>query len=879
MMNCNAVLAERRERKKWSLNPRGTLWANDDNKIGQKLMEKMGWSKGRGLGRELQGDRDHVCVKFKNDSKGVGYKGKDDEWIKHYEGFESVLASLNSEENSIANSKNNSTINSAANSDDEDTVMKSENKKSLEKASKSSRARVHYHKFVRGKDLSRYSADDIACVLGSKRAKILAEAETKSEMQNDSEVGEKEHFNGVTVIKGGTIQEYFTQKLEALKSRSNNATQLLEEKAYQDNIDDEPARPGFGHGLTACNEVNETDTTLHDDNTPEVPVCKKKKKKKNKDIDEDSKKSLKSEEGDDEVNELDSNEIDLAYTESNEELFPSKKKKKKRKQRECEEVVIGSDVLEDIPADSNKDIKKRKKRKNSNYSGEESNPMEEHLPNDEDISKPKKKKKKVDIMTAVEEGSVECAVKATDDDSTEIRKAEKKKKKKHSRVSNENDEVDNIMTVGEEDYMESERKASDDDSAVIKKKNKKRKKGKDRENVNGQSIGYNEPSEINHTSNDHDVPTKKNHRTNQHQHQQHSNLATPSRRARAVLYYSIIASITAAMSSHAKDEPKKEIPDIILDPSTRRKYQRGKFLGKGGFAKCYELTDLKNKDIFAGKIVAKTLLVKSTQKEKMSQEISIHRSLREKHVVGFHGYFEDSDNVYIILELCRRRSLMELHKRRKALTEPETRYFLKQLLLGVKHLHDKKVIHRDLKLGNLFINDEMELKIGDFGLATRVGYEGERKRTLCGTPNYIAPEILCKKGHSYEVDIWSIGCILYTLLVGKPPFETQTLKDTYMKIKKNDYHIPGRVGPLARSLIQKLLQGDPTCRPTVDMIIADDFMTMGYMPTRLPTSCLTMAPRFDSRCSVIATRKPLLEINNKVGQKAFSPILGADSVA
>ncbi|XP_042243081.1 serine/threonine-protein kinase PLK1-like [Homarus americanus] len=317
------------------------------------------------------------------------------------------------------------------------------------------------------------------------------------------------------------------------------------------------------------------------------------------------------------------------------------------------------------------------------------------------------------------------------------------------------------------------------------------------------------------------------------------------------------------MTSHQKEETKKELPEVLLDPSTGNKYQRGKFLGKGGFARCYELTDLKTRDIYAGKIVAKSLLVKPHQKEKMSQEISIHRSLRDKHVVAFHGFFEDADNVYIILELCRRRSLMELHKRRKAITEPETRYFLKHLLTGVKHLHDRKVIHRDLKLGNLFLNDEMELKIGDFGLATRVDYEGERKRTLCGTPNYIAPEILCKKGHSYEVDVWSLGCILYTLLVGKPPFETQTLKDTYMRIRKNEYHIPSRIGPLARSLIQKLLQADPTRRPNVDTILADDFMTMGYIPTRLPTSCLTMAPRFDSRCSGVATRKPLLEINNK----------------
>lgn len=131
--------------------------------------------------------------------------------------------------------------------------------------------------------------------------------------------------------------------------------------------------------------------------------------------------------------------------------------------------------------------------------------------------------------------------------------------------------------------------------------------------------------------------------------------------------------------------------------------------------------------------------------------------------------------------------MMELHKRRKVLTEPETRYYMKQILSGVVYLHNNKIIHRDLKLGNLFLNDELQIKIGDFGLATKIEFDGERKKTLCGTPNYIAPEILNKKGHSYEVDIWSIGCIMYTLLIGKPPFETSTLKDTYDRIKRCDY--------------------------------------------------------------------------------------------
>jgi len=268
-------------------------------------------------------------------------------------------------------------------------------------------------------------------------------------------------------------------------------------------------------------------------------------------------------------------------------------------------------------------------------------------------------------------------------------------------------------------------------------------------------------------------------------------------------------------------------------------------MGKGGFARCYELKDLDTEQVLAGKIVPKSLLVKQHSKEKMSQEIAIHKTLKHNHVVQFFSFFEDSENVYILLELCRRRSLMELHKRRKAVTEPEARYFMKQIALGVKYLHDNKIIHRDLKLGNLFLSDEMDVKIGDLGLATRVDYDGERKRTLCGTPNYIAPEVICKKGHSYEVDVWSMGCILYTLLVGRPPFETSSLKDTYQKIKKNDYQIPPQLSAPAVALLRRLLADDPTERPNLDLILADHFFTCAFMPPRLPTSCLTMPPRFD----------------------------------
>ena len=119
------------------------------------------------------------------------------------------------------------------------------------------------------------------------------------------------------------------------------------------------------------------------------------------------------------------------------------------------------------------------------------------------------------------------------------------------------------------------------------------------------------------------------------------------------------------------------------------------------------------------------------------------------------------------------------------------RYYVSQIIHSLKYLHKHSVIHRDLKLGNLFINHDMRVKVGDFGLATKLTRPDERKKTICGTPNYIAPEILeGKNGHSFEVDIWSTGVILYTLLVGKPPFEAKDVKSTYKRIVANQYSFP-----------------------------------------------------------------------------------------
>ena len=277
-----------------------------------------------------------------------------------------------------------------------------------------------------------------------------------------------------------------------------------------------------------------------------------------------------------------------------------------------------------------------------------------------------------------------------------------------------------------------------------------------------------------------------------------------------------------------------------------RTYSKGRLLGKGGFAKCYEFRNIETNQITAAKVIAKSSLVKSRAKQKLISEIKIHKALHHPNIVAFEHYFEDSENVYLLLEICQNQSLNELLKRRKTLTEIEVQCYTMQIIKALKYLHSHRIIHRDLKLGNLFISDKMELKVGDFGLATKLEFDGERKRTVCGTPNYIAPEILDgKTGHSYEVDIWSLGVIIYTLIIGKPPFETNNVKETYKRIKMNSYSFPERaiISDAAKALIQDILVLDPTKRPSLDGILASDFFNMGTsIPKLLQPSTLACPP-------------------------------------
>ena len=247
-------------------------------------------------------------------------------------------------------------------------------------------------------------------------------------------------------------------------------------------------------------------------------------------------------------------------------------------------------------------------------------------------------------------------------------------------------------------------------------------------------------------------------------------------------------------------------------------------LGKGAFGKCYQFRAIDKEDMnfYAGKIIKKEKV--SNLKKSLLDEINVQKQFKDNpKVVGVKDYFEDDENVYIILELCKNKSLADYLKQRGKLTEIEVKCFIFQLLQGLKCLHKKKVIHRDLKPNNLLLDDKNELKIGDFGVIAQLTDDKERRYSICGTYNYMAPEIFQNngKGYSYEVDIWSVGIIMYQLLTGKLIFEGKSsleIQNNILKFKTENLDVSG-LSIVAADLIKQILVKDPKQRPGINQII------------------------------------------------------------
>lgn len=290
-------------------------------------------------------------------------------------------------------------------------------------------------------------------------------------------------------------------------------------------------------------------------------------------------------------------------------------------------------------------------------------------------------------------------------------------------------------------------------------------------------------------------------------------------------------------------------PSSITEPGpSPETYVMGRKLGKGGFAVCFEGRSKTTAEVFALKVV-KAKVEQKKMMEKFRTELQIHAKMHHPNIVEFLRAFTINDHTYVVLQMCPNGSLTEMVKVRTCLSLPEVRRYMIQICGGVKYMHKRSVIHRDLKMGNIFLDARMNIKIGDFGLAAVMADEHDRRTTLCGTPNYIAPEILSKssnRGHDNKVDTWAIGVICYAMLMGTPPFQSKTQQEIYTKLRTLEYEwkIDGKnyIPQQAKDFVASCLNLNAVERPEMDELVEHKFFTMGAIADVLDISCLKSKP-------------------------------------
>lgn len=254
-------------------------------------------------------------------------------------------------------------------------------------------------------------------------------------------------------------------------------------------------------------------------------------------------------------------------------------------------------------------------------------------------------------------------------------------------------------------------------------------------------------------------------------------------------------------------------------------YEKLELLGKGGFACVYHARCLRTGHQVAIKEIDIWTMKKQNMIDRVRQEVKIHSQLKHPSILELYTFFEDCQHVYLVLELCHNGELLQYLKRNgNKLSEIEARYIIRQVVEGLLYLHKHNIVHRDMTLTNLLLTKDMRVKIADFGLATQLNSRDEKHMTMCGTPNYISPEVATRSSHGLETDLWGLGCLLYTLLVGNPPFETDAIKSTLTKVVMSDFSLPTYLTNKAKDLIYCLLKKNPRDRIDLQDVLNHDFM-------------------------------------------------------
>ncbi|KRT86421.1 protein kinase, partial [Oryctes borbonicus] len=257
------------------------------------------------------------------------------------------------------------------------------------------------------------------------------------------------------------------------------------------------------------------------------------------------------------------------------------------------------------------------------------------------------------------------------------------------------------------------------------------------------------------------------------------------------------------------------------------KYKLLKTIGKGNFAKVKLAKHVPTGKEVAIKIIDKTQLNPGSL-QKLFREVRIMKMLDHPNIVKLFQVIETDKTLYLVMEYASGGEVFDylvLHGRMK---EKEARAKFRQIVSAVQYCHQKRIIHRDLKAENLLLDSEMNIKIADFGFSNEFT-PGNKLDTFCGSPPYAAPELFQgKKYDGPEVDVWSLGVILYTLVSGSLPFDGSTLRELRERVLRGKYRIPFYMSTDCENLLKKFLVLNPAKRASLETIMKDKWMNMGY---------------------------------------------------
>nr|KAF6272732.1 aurora kinase C [Pipistrellus kuhlii] len=257
-----------------------------------------------------------------------------------------------------------------------------------------------------------------------------------------------------------------------------------------------------------------------------------------------------------------------------------------------------------------------------------------------------------------------------------------------------------------------------------------------------------------------------------------------------------------------------EGPPLPSEPTSRsltiEDFDIGRPLGKGKFGNVYLARLKKSHFIVALKVLFKSQLEKEGMEHQLRREIEIQSHLQHPNILRLYNYFHDERRVYLILEYAPRGELYKELQKSRTIDGQRTATIMEELAHALAYCHANKVIHRDIKPENLLLGLLGEVKIADFGWSVHT--PSLRRKTMCGTLDYLPPEMIEQKTYSETVDLWCLGVLCYELLAGQPPFESSSYYETYKRILKVDVKFPPTIPLGAQDLISKLLRYQPSER-------------------------------------------------------------------